>query len=230
MMRRRLPASFAALVLVLTAPARAETLLHLGETATVMAAPDEIAATLRAEATSVSAAEAQSRVNATMQDALAAARQVSGIAVSTGGYSVWHVAPTPTDHAERWQVSQSLTLTGHDGPALLTLVGALQQRGLAVGTLGWRLSRDAQRTAHQAATDQVLRALRSRAENAATQLGMRFDQFKDIRLDSAGPPPMVPRAIVGMAMTSAGSVPPAAVAEDVPVSATAEADVLLQPR
>jgi predicted secreted protein len=230
MMRRCVPAGLAALVLVLAEPAWAETLLHLGETATVMAAPDEIAATLRAEATSVSASEAQSRVNATMQDALAAARQITGIAVSTGGYSVWHIAPTLTDHAEHWQVSQSLNLTGHDGPALLTLVGALQQRGLAVGILGWRLSREARRTAHQAATDQALLALRTRTENAAAQLGMRFDQFKDIRLDSAGPPPMMPRATVGMAMTSAGSAPPAAVAEDVPVSATAEADVLLLPR
>jgi hypothetical protein len=57
--------------LLLTRPAYAETVLHLAETATVMVAPDEIAATLTAEATSTSASDAQARVNTAMQAAIA---------------------------------------------------------------------------------------------------------------------------------------------------------------
>jgi predicted secreted protein len=166
-----------------------------------------------------------------MQDALAEARKVAGIAAATGGYSVWHTNPTLTDHTEHWQVSQGLNLTGHDGPALLTLVGTLQQHGLVVSSLGWRLSREAQRKAHQEATKQALAALRGRVEDAAAQLDLRFGQFKDIRLDSAAPAPVMPRLAGAMAMSASSAPPPPAVsAEDVPVSATAEADAILLPR
>lgn len=207
----------------------ADTTLHLAETATVMAAPDEIAAVLRAETVGSAAPEAQARVNATMQDALAHAHQVSGITASTGGYSVWRTGPTAQDRAERWQVSQTLHLTGQDGPALLSLVGDLQRRGLVVGNLGWRLSRAAERKARMEATKQALAALRGRVEEAAGLLDLRFSQFKDVRLDSATPPPIF-RAMAPLAMSAAAPAPPSAAAEDVPVSATAEADAILLPR
>jgi len=128
-------------------PACAETVLHLADTETVSVAPDELAASLRAEATNADPAEAQRQVNAAIADALAHTGKVSGVTVSTGAYSVWHVGPTPQDNTERWQASQSLELKGHDSVALLTLVGLLQHNGLVVGELGWRLSREAERKA-----------------------------------------------------------------------------------
>jgi uncharacterized protein len=213
--------------LLLARPACAETLLHLAETATVMVAPDEIAATLSAQATSTSAADAQARVNAAMQDALAQAHKVEGLTVSTGAYGVWRTGPNQGD---RWQVSQTLNLAGHDGPALLTLVGALQQHGLAVSNLGWRLSRAAERQAHQAATKQALAALRGRVDEAAALLELRFDQFKEVRLDSALPQPMFRAMPAAMGISAASAPPPSVAPEDVPVSATAEADAVLLPR
>lgn len=223
---RHLAAPITALLVCLALPASAETVLHLAETATVMAAPDEITATLRVEVTLPSAVDAQARVNATMQDALAQAHKVNGLTVSTGGYGVWRTGPTQTDHTERWQVTQTLNLTGRDGPALLALVGALQQRGLAVSQLGWRLSQAAERQARQAATKQALAALRGRMDEAAALLDLRFDQFKDVRLDSNAQQPPSPRAFA----MAAAAPPPSAVAEDLPVSATAEADAILVPR
>jgi len=227
---RRTIAALCVIGLALAPTARAETNLHLAETATVMTPPDEIAATLRAEATSASAADAQARVNTAMQDALAQARKTDGLTVSTGGYGVWRTAPTANDRSERWQVSQALNLTGHNGPALLTLVGVLQQRGLAVTTLSWRLSRDAERQAHQAATKQALAALRGRVDEAAALLDLRFDQIKDIRLDSPTPQPMFRTMAAPMAAGATAAPPPSAAPEDVPVSATAEADAVLLPR
>jgi predicted secreted protein len=212
----------------LAQPAHADTVLHLAETATVMAAPDEIAATLRAEATSTSASDAQARVNAAMQDALAQARKVEGLTVSTGGYGVWRT--NSPDHTDHWQVSQTLNLTGHDGPALLTLVGTLQQHGLVVGTLGWRLSRPAERQAHQAATKQALAALRGRVDEAAALLDLRFDLFKEVRLDSPAPQPMFRAMAAPMAIGASSAPPPSVAPEEVPVSATAEADAVLVPR
>jgi uncharacterized protein len=219
---------FASLVLV--QPSAAETVLHLAETATVMAAPDEIAAGLRAEATSMSASEGQARVNAAMQDALAQAHKVEGVGVATGGYSVWRTAPTPPDRNERWQVSQALSLTGRDGPALLSLVGALQQRGLVVNSLGWRLSQATERRVHQAATKQALTNLRARIEEAAALLDLRFDQFKEVRLDSAGPQPMLRSMAMPAAMNAGSAAPPSIAPEDIPVNATAEADAILLAR
>jgi uncharacterized protein len=214
--------------LLLTRPAYAEAVLHLAETATVTVAPDELAATLTAEATGASASDAQARVNSAMQAAIEQARAVSGVSVSTGGYGVWRT--NQPGHPDSWQVNQALNLAGHDGPALLTLVGALQQRGLAVGNLGWRLSRATERQAHQAATKQALAALRGRIDEAAALLDLRFEQYKDVRLDGASPQPMFRTMAAPMAVRSSAATPPSVATEDVPVSATAEVDAVLVPR
>jgi len=224
---------FAVAATCLLAPgtvAAAETTLHLSETATVMVPPDELVATLRAEATNRNAAEAQKTVNTAMQAAVTRAKQVAGVTVATGGYGVWRVGPDQADKTERWHASQALTLKSHDGAALLTLAGALQQSGLVVGNLGWHLSRDAERKAHQEATKQALAALRGRIDDAASLLGLRFEQFKNVRLDGTHPQPMFRTAPAPMAMAAAAAPPPTAVAEDVPVSATADVDAILQPR
>jgi predicted secreted protein len=220
----------AAVLLLAASPARAETLLRLSETATVTAHPDELDASLRVEATSASPADAQRRVNATMDDALAAAKAVAGVTVSTGGYFVWRVGPTPADRTERWQANQSIELTSQDGAALLKLVGVLQQKGLAVGQLGWRLSDAATHTARAEATRKAIAALRGRAEDAASLLDLRFASFKEVRLDNTRPQPPVPRLMMSMQATPAAAPPPSAEAADVTISATADADVVLLPK
>lgn len=224
---RRHTATAAALLasMLLALPARAATLLHLSDTESISVAPDELAASLRAEASSADPAAAQQRVNAAMANALARARQVAGVTVSTGGYAVWHVSPTPQDPTERWQASQTLHLTSHDSGPLLTLVGNLQHAGMTIESLDWQLSPQAQRKAHDEAMRRALTALRGKAEAAASVLGLRFDSFKEVRLGATPPPPM-PR-FTGMVAMAAAAPPPSAVAADVPVTATAEADAIL---
>ena len=65
-----------------------------------------------------------------------------------------------------------------------------------------------------------------RSDQLAGLLGLRFVQFREVRLDSVQPQPfMQPR----LAMTSSAAMaPPVAEAEDVPVSASVEADVELR--
>lgn len=228
----RWPAAAAlALSLMATGGAQAqETVLRLAETVTVMTAPDELAASMRSEAVAPTAREAQARVNEAIRDALAAAKKVAGIAVSTGGYAVWRVGPTPQDRAERWQAGQSLNLTGHDSEAMLKLIGDLQQKGLLESGLGWRLSRETERKARKDATKQALTGLRGRADEAAEAVGLRFASFREIRLDSVAPPPVPRRAALMMTRASAAAPPPppSAEAEDLPVTATAEADIVLK--
>ena len=219
-----------ALALSCGAPAFADdTILRLAEAATIMVAPDELAATLRAEAIAPNAQEAQRKVNETMREAVASAKKIDGITVATGGYSVWRMGVTPAERVERWQAGQSLNLTGRDAETMLRLVGELQQRGLVQGSLGWRLSRESERRARKEATKQALATLRGRADEAAEILGLRFSSFREVRLDNVTPPPIMPRqAMVNRTAMASTAPPPSAEAEDVPVSATAEADIVLK--
>ena len=220
------PAVLMAALCGFAAPAGAETHIHLAEMATIMVTPDELAAALRAEASAGTAAEAQKRINDAMRDALAAAKDTPGVVASTGGYGVWR---TQQGGAERWQGGQSLNLTSSDGAALLKLTGQLQQKGLIISGLTWRLARETERKAQQQATRQALAALRGRVEEAAAQLDLRFAAFADIRLDSAPRGPI--RAMAPMALTSGmAAPPPVAAAEDIAVTASVEADAILLPR
>jgi predicted secreted protein len=215
-----------------TWPANAQdTVLRLAETATVMVAPDELAATLRAETTAPSAQDAQKKVNEMMRDALDGAKKVPSIAVSTGGYNVWRTGSTTQDRPERWQAGQSINLSGKDPEAMLKMVGDLQQKGFVQGNLSWRLSRETEHAARQSATKQALSGLRGRADDAAEILGLKFGSFREVRLDSVSPPQVIPRPQTYLARAAtAVTQPPSAESEDLPVSATAEADIILKPR
>ncbi len=223
-MHRRSSASIALAAMLVCPPALADTILHLDDTETVMAHPDELVATLRAEASAAQASVAQQLVNQTMQSALARARQIAGVTAATEGYTAWQAT-----QPQHWLASQTLTLRSHDGPALLGLVGELQQRGLAIGALAWQLSPEATRSARDQAMREALSALRGRAEDAAGLLGLHFSAFRKVSIAMPQPPMMMPRAMMAATMAAAPT-PPSAEAADIPVSATAEADAILVPK
>ena len=212
-----------AMLLATSVPAAAQTVLHLSETARVNVHPDELAASIKVGASSLSAADSQNRVNALVAKAMDQARAVAGVVATTGNYQVWH-----STQPDQWNAEQSIDLRGRDGSALLRLVGALQSQGLTLATLGWRVAGDTARTAKAEATRIALGNLRARADDASAVLGMRFSAFREITLDGAPPNtgPM-PRAFAA-AMPMAASAPNA-VADDVAVEATVQADILLQP-
>jgi uncharacterized protein YggE len=202
----------------------AETALHIGETAEVTRAPDEVVAVLRAEARASTAAGAQEAVNRAVAAAVARARTVPGLTVATGGYWTARV-----DEGRAWQASQQVTLRGSDAAALLETAGALQQQGLAMGGLTWQLTREATRTAREEASRLALDALRRRAAAVAEQLGLQLVGLREVRIDA---PEHAPRPVAMMAAgaNAAPAAPPVAVAEDVVVSATVSAVAVLRPR
>jgi uncharacterized protein YggE len=216
-----------------------ETELHIGESAEVTRAPDEVVATLRAEARAGTAAAAQEAVNRSVAAgagggapprppaAVARARAVQGVRVSTGGYWTGRV-----DEGRTWQAAQQVTLRGGDGAALLELAGALQGQGLAVNGLHWQLTRETERAAREEASRLALDGLRRRAAAVAEQLGLVLVGLKEVRIDV---PDRMPRPMpMAMAMAarsaSADAPPPVAVAEDVVVQATVQAVAVLRPR
>jgi uncharacterized protein YggE len=225
-------ATLPVLVVAMPAPAAAQTVLRLAETGTVMAHPDELVASLRVVAVEPTAAAAQAKVNAAMEAALAKAKQVAGVEHATGGYSVWREHPPVKPGAAApppvWQASQTLDLRSHDGAALLGLVGRLQESGLAASQLGWQLSPETEAKAREAALAKAIHGLRARADAAAALLGMRVDAITEVRLDSQHPQPMF-RAMAAP-VAAAAAPPPSAEAADVPVSASVEAVMRLQPK
>ena len=229
-MRRTLLTAFLALpVLAGTAIAQPApvfagpgTLLRLSESAEVTRAPDEVQATLRHEARDSSAAGAQATVNRAMAAALETARAVPGITASTGGYRTWR-----QEDPVRRMASQTLNLRAKDQAALLELVGTLQSRGLALGGIGHGLTRDTARTARQDAAALAVEALRARAEALAAGMGMRVERIAEITVDAAESVP--PRPMMAQSMARAAPAP-VAQAEDIVVTASAQAVLVLAPR
>ncbi len=199
--------------------ARAATLLRLDASASVAVAADRLRASLRADHRGADAASTQAAVNRMIAQAILRARAVKGVRVSTGGYSVWHLAAPDG----RWQASQTLMLAGADSQALLALVGSLQAKGLVVETLAWGLARRTVAAAEQRAMALAITRLRARARQAAKLLGLRFDHFREITLGGAGPPPPRP-----MLFSAARAVPaPSALAGPQRVRASVSAVAVL---
>lgn len=231
MRRALLLAALAAPMIPIAAQAQggaglAETVLHIAESAEVTRAPDEVVASLRAEARAGTAAAAQEAVNRAVSAAVERARGVPSVRVTTGRYWTNRV-----DEGRSWQATQTLTLRGGDGAALLELTGALQGGGLALNGLQWMLTRDAARAAREEASHLALDALRRRAEAVAGQLGLQLVGLREVRIDvpDHGPRPM-PMAMARAAGASASATPPVAMAEDVVVGASVSAVVVMRPR
>ncbi len=214
--------------LAISLPARAqapaglaETVLHIAESAEVTRAPDEVAATLRAEARAGTAAAAQEAVNRQVAAAVARAGAVPGLRVSTGGYWTGRI-----EEGRSWQASQGLTLRSGNGAALLELAGALAASGFATTGLQWTLTRDAARAAREEASRLALDALRRRAEAVAGQLGLVMVGLREVRIDV--PDGAAPRMVAMAARSERSAAPPVAVAEDVVVSAAVSAIAVLR--
>jgi predicted secreted protein len=206
--------------------AHAETLLKLSQDARVMVHPDTLAATLRIEADRPTASEAQARVNEQTAKAIALARKAPHVVATTGSYSVWHQTQ-PTD---RWHAAQTVQLRGTDGPAMLALVGELQGQGMAVQQLAWQLSPEARRKAQSEATAKALKTLTARATEAAGLLGLRFVEFREVRLDGAQPTPRPMPLMMAAPAGARAAPPPVAETEDVTVTASVGADAVLAPK
>ncbi len=204
-------------------PPLTETLLHLGESAEVTRAPNELVATLRAESRAGTAAAAQEAVNRTVSAAVARAQAAQGVRVSTGGYWTNRI-----EDGRVWHASQSLTLRGGNGAQVLELTGALQGNGLALSGLSWQLTRDAARAAREEASRLALDALRRRAEVVAEQLGLQVAGLREVRIDAPDQSPP-PRPMLAMAR-AASATPPVAVTDDIVVSASVQAVVVLRPK
>ncbi len=204
------------------------TVLHLSEAADREIRRDRLRAQLRVEVVAGNAKQVQADINRRMTSALDKVKALPGIKPQTGGYSVYEERQqnVPT----RWRGNQALTLVGRDFGELLTIVGELQNDGLAVSGLNFELMPETARAAQDELTSVALKRLSERAERIAADLHLEVLRYRDIRVGNVGGDRPIPRAmLMGGAAAGAAVAPPAAEAGDATVQVSVDADVILGP-
>ena len=216
--------ALAAMLPLATQAARAAdsavTLLHLGATGTVRAAPDLLVADLGGQAESADPATAQRQLDQRMQAATRIAAATAGVRWQVVGYAVDRTDPDP--RSVRWTAAQTLHLEAADPQTLLPLVGRLQAAGLAVTSLAWTLSPEHLADAQLRASEQALRSLRSRADSAAATLGLKVGSIRDVTLGGDDRPRPMP-----MMRTMALPAAPQATRTETEVTQEASAEIAL---
>lgn len=218
------------LSLLFAAPAAAQTVASLSATGAVTVMPDQMVATLMAQANAPRAAAAAAAVNRAVAVALGQARAVQGVIASTADYNEASV----TDENGRvtgYQASQALDLTmsasgGVPAPAFTDLLGRLQGEGLLLNQLDGQLSDAGAAAAQRAAITDAIHRLQGNAAAVAAALHDQVGAIRTLTLDMSNPGPIMP----GMRMMMAAAAPPPQAAPGpVTVTANISAEVNLSP-
>jgi uncharacterized protein len=199
-----------------------QTVLHLSQTAERKVVRDLLRVELRVEEVGADPTAVQAAVNRRMAAALDRARQVQGVAVETGGYSIDQ--EQPANGQMRWRASQSLILTGRAADAVLKLAGQLQSDGLLMSSLSYEVSPETVRGAEEDLTAEALADLAQRAASVAERVHLAVLRYRDLRVGNAetGGQPMPRFAAMAMA-------PPVAQPGEATIRVTVSADLLLGP-
>ena len=203
------------------------TVLELSETARRDVAQDELTATLYARAQAAEPGPAQSEVNRKMRDALTRARAVQGIRVTSGGYSVSR--EQPSENVWVWVAAQELNLAAADGERLLGLIGELQDVGLAVQDLQWRVADATRLATEKALLTDSLRAMEATARTVADGLRLVMSGWRRINL-MPNEAPIPHHRAAPTAMAPDVLAPPVAAAGTAEVAVTVTGEALLATR
>lgn len=223
----------AALLLVplLATPAWAGTNLTIAATGQVSVAPDEATATLNVRAQEDSAAKAQALVNKAVAQALAQAKSVPDVKVTTGGYSTYTITPD-NNGPQQFVAQQSLSLVqpaagGVPSDAFSSLLGTLQQDGLQLNSLSGDLSNAGQRQAQQAAIADALTQIQAQAGGIAAQLHQQVGTINSLDVNASTN--IGPRPVMMMAMARDAPPAPQSAPDNVQVTANVTAKIELTP-
>ena len=202
--------------------------VSLTAASTASVANDRMYAWLRAESDNTDPARAAADVNARMAKALARAKAVAGIEVSTTGYSSYQFSEK--GQPSRWRVAQTMNLEGSDFASIAALVTRLQaEDGLVINGMNFGVSPDARRKAEDALTQQAIRQWQVRAQNAARGFG--YEGWRTGRVtiqtgDFAPPRPMFRAAAAPMA---AGAPPVSVEGGNTDITVTVSGEAILDP-
>jgi predicted secreted protein len=178
--------------------------------ATTKVQNDRMQAMVRAEAEQTTAGAAAADVNARMAKALAAAKAAPGVEAKSAGYSTWQ--QWEKGKPGKWRVSQTLSLTGADFPALAALLTRLQDEdGLLVSSIAFSLAPETRRRAEDALTKEAIRAWQQRAATASEALGFAAWRPGHVSVSTGDHAPQPRFDMMARAGAAPASAPPVAV-------------------
>lgn len=168
---------------------------------------DWVVATLGMDAEGNDAAALARRVNERMAGALALAREVESIQVSSGGYQTQPVYDR--GKLARWRARQDLVIEGGDLDAVTELVGRLQSEELVLRGVSFSVSPETQEDLEEELIVEALTAFRQRAGLIARGIGRRGWNLVSANIGQHDPPmPYLARGRT-MALEASAEAPPA---------------------
>jgi len=209
--------------------AQAQTDLTIAATGQVSVPPDEATAALTVQAQDTTAAKVQAEVNTVMAKALALAKAVPGVKVTTGGYGSYTVNPdnnAPQQFAAQQTIQLSMMApAGAPSADFSNLLGTLQQNGLLLNSFSGDLSDTGQRQAQQAAITDALTQIQAQASSIATNLHEQVGIMKSLNVNAAAN--SEPRPMMMMAMAKNAAPAPQSAPDNVQVTASVTAEIAL---
>ena len=205
--------------------------VNLTASASVAVDNDRMDVSFQVMAENKQATVAASEVNAKMAKALAQAKATSGLTAKTIGYSteqVWENNKITSNAKPRgWRVTQQLVIEASDFGAAANLATKLQEDGLLLTGINFRVSAETRRKVEARLQHEALVEWQARAKAAAISMG--YADFRPGRMAIAAgghfPQPMM-RA-QAMAMDSA-SAPVAVSGGSSELTVTVSGDALLR--
>ena len=179
--------------------------IHLSAEATQETDNDTLIAVLSAQKEGSDPAILSDGVNRLIDQALALAKQQSGIKVQTLGYRT-----SPVYQQQRlsgWRVKQSLRLESRDSEKLSQLLSRLQT-SLALESISYTVSDERRQAVAEELIKQALAGFRQRAQLITEELGRKSYRLVEMTIQSNNqtPQPMLARARM-MGMESAAAAP-----------------------
>ena len=210
-----------------------QVLLNLSVSEAAEVPQDLLSAVLQFIARGPDSTALQHEVNQAMTKALNRLGEIDGIDYHTQQYHV-HAVYSQGDSREAlenptWQAQQSLRLSGLDNAVVLAAVAELQAQGLMVQHLGYSLSADAYRQAHEQLLEAAIASLQRRAEQVALLLGKQQSELIELSLNDGSNPGLRSLSMARASPDSLEMAPPVAEPGRTTVTVSISARALISP-
>ena len=144
------------------------------------------------------------QINDDMEWALAKAKQVKDVKVSTGSYQTWPI--TNKKVTTGWRGQQSLELESKDSGSLARLAGELQSR-LQIKSMRFSVSHEKRMAVENRLIDGALNAFKERARIIGDNLQANGYRIVDLNIGTSGhTPPVMYKARMALGMEASDAV------------------------
>lgn len=178
--------------------------VHLQSQQSESVSNDTMHVTLGTHAEQRDPASLARKINEDMEWALAKAKQVKGVKVSTGSYQTWPI--TNKKVTTGWRGQQNLELESKDTGSLARLAGELQDR-LQIKSMNFTVSDDKRMAVENRLIEAALNAFKDRARIVGDNLKADGYRIVDINIGTSGQaPPVRHQPRMAMAMEASDAV------------------------